>query len=117
MGIFDKFKKIFNENNDDNSKKKKDSLSSKKNVLDNKDKNKSESEKPKDINIEVKSETEKVKKSLNLNLELKADKIEDSENKPLQKVIALNFYKEMNQSNDKKKKLDSGIQKKKIVFQ
>ena len=38
MGIFDKFKKIFNENNVDKNKKKKDSLSSKKNVLDNKDK-------------------------------------------------------------------------------
>ena len=51
MGIFDKFKKIFNENNVDKNKKKKDSLSSKKNVLDKKDKNKSESEKPKDFNI------------------------------------------------------------------
>ena len=32
----------------------------------------------------VKPETEKVKKSSNLNLELKANKVEDSENKPLQ---------------------------------
>ena len=30
MGIFDKFKKIFNENNGDESKKKKETLSSKK---------------------------------------------------------------------------------------
>ena len=30
MGIFDKFKKIFNENNDDTNKKKKETLTSKK---------------------------------------------------------------------------------------
>ncbi|MBR77361.1 MAG: signal recognition particle-docking protein FtsY [Flavobacteriales bacterium] len=118
MGIFDKFKKIFNENNVDKNKKKKDSLSSKKNVLDKKDKNKSESEKPKDFNIEVKSETEKVKKSSNLNLELKADKVEDSENKPLQESNSnKNFYKENEPNlNDKKKKLDSGIKKTKDSF-
>ena len=118
MGIFDKFKKIFNENNVDKNKKKKDSLSSKKNVLDKKDKNKSESEKPKDFNKEVKSETEKVKKSSNLNLELKADKVEDSENKPLQKSNSnKNFYKENEPNlNDKKKKLDSGIKKTKDSF-
>tara|TARA_B100000242_G_scaffold90973_1_gene61587 strand:- start:4123 stop:5352 length:1230 start_codon:yes stop_codon:yes gene_type:complete len=118
MGIFDKFKKIFNENNVDKNKKKKDSLSSKKNVLDKKDKNKSESEKPKDFNKEVKSETEKVKKSSNLNLELKADKVEDSENKPLQESNSnKNFYKENEQNlNDKKKKLDSGIKKTKDSF-
>ena len=118
MGIFDKFKKIFNENNVDKNKKKKDSLSSKKNVLDNKDKNKSESEKPKDFNIEVKSETEKVKKSSNLNLELKADKVEDSENKPLQESNSnKNLYKENEPNlNDKKKKLDSGIKKTKDSF-
>ena len=118
MGIFDKFKKIFNENNVDKNKKKKDSLSSKKNVLDKKDKNKSESEKPKDFNKEVKSETEKVKKSSNLNLELKADKVEDSENNPLQKSNSnKNFYKENEPNlNDKKKKLDSGIKKTKDSF-
>ena len=118
MGIFDKFKKIFNENNVDKNKKKKDSLSSKKNVLDKKDKNKSESEKTKDFNIEVKSETEKVKKSSNLNLELKADKVEDSENKPLQESNSnKNFYKENEPNlNDKKKKLDSGIKKTKDSF-
>ena len=118
MGIFDKFKKIFNENNVDKNKKKKDSLSSKKNVLDKKDKNKSESEKPKDFNKEVKSETEKVKKSSNLNLELKADKVEDSENKPLQESNSnKNFYKENEPNlNDKKKKLDSGIKKTKESF-
>ncbi len=118
MGIFDKFKKIFNENNVDKNKKKKDSLSSKKNVLDKKDKNKSESEKPKDFNKEVKSETEKVKKSSNLNLELKADKVEDSENKPLQESNSnKNFYKENEPNlNDKKKKLDSGIKKTKDSF-
>ena len=118
MGIFDKFKKIFNENNVDKNKKKKDSLSSKKNVLDKKDKNKSESEKSKDFNIEVKSETEKVKKSSNLNLELKADKVEDSENKPLQESNSnKNFYKENEPNlNDKKKKLDSGIKKTKDSF-
>ena len=118
MGIFDKFKKIFNENNVDKNKKKKDSLSSKKNVLDKKDKNKSESEKPKDFNKEVKSETEKVKKSSNLNLELKADKVEDSENKPLQESSSnKNFYKENEPNlNDKKKKLDSGIKKTKDSF-
>ena len=118
MGIFDKFKKIFNENNVDKNKKKKDSLSSKKNVLDKKDTNKSESEKPKDFNVEVKSETEKVKKSSNLNLELKADKVEDSENKPLQESNSnKNFYKENEPNlNDKKKKLDSGIKKTKDSF-
>ena len=118
MGIFDKFKKIFNENNVDKNKKKKDSLSSKKNVLDKKDKNKSESEKPKDFNKEVKPETEKVKKSSNLNLELKADKVEDSENKPLQESNSnKNFYKENEPNlNDKKKKLDSGIKKTKDSF-
>ena len=118
MGIFDKFKKIFNENNVDKNKKKKDSLSSKKNVLDKKDKNKSESEKPKGFNKEVKSETEKVKKSSNLNLELKADKVEDSENKPLQESNSnKNFYKENEPNlNDKKKKLDSGIKKTKDSF-
>ena len=118
MGIFDKFKKIFNENNVDKNKKKKDSLSSKKNVLDKKDKNKSESEKPKDFHKEVKSETEKVKKSTNLNLELKADKVEDSENKPLQESNSnKNFYKENEPNlNDKKKKLDSGIKKTKDSF-
>ena len=118
MGIFDKFKKIFNENNVDKNKKKKDSLSSKKNVLDKKDKNKSESEKSKDFNIEVKSETVKVKKSSNLNLELKADKVEDSENKPLQESNSnKNFYKENEPNlNDKKKKLDSGIKKTKDSF-
>ena len=118
MGIFDKFKKIFNENNVDKNKKKKDSLSSKKNVLDKKDKNKSESEKPKDFNKEVKSETEKVKKSSNLNLELKADKVEDSENNPLQESNSnKNFYKENEPNlNDKKKKLDSGIKKTKDSF-
>ena len=118
MGIFDKFKKIFNENNVDKNKKKKDSLSSKKNVLDKKDKNKSESEKPKDFNKELKSETEKVKKSSNLNLELKADKVEDSENKPLQESNSnKNFYKENEPNlNDKKKKLDSGIKKTKDSF-
>ena len=118
MGIFDKFKKIFNENNVDKNKKKKDSLSSKKNVLDKKDKNKSESEKPKDFNKEVKSETEKVKKSSNLNLELKADKVEDSENKLLQESNSnKNFYKENEPNlNDKKKKLDSGIKKTKDSF-
>ena len=118
MGIFDKFKKIFNENNVDKNKKKKDSLSSKKNILDKKDKNKSESEKPKDFNKEVKSETEKVKKSSNLNLELKADKVEDSENKPLQESNSnKNFYKENEPNlNDKKKKLDSGIKKTKDSF-
>ena len=118
MGIFDKFKKIFNENNVDKNKKKKDSLSSKKNVLDKKDTNKSESEKPKDFNVEVKSETEKVKKSSNLNLELKADKVEDSENKPLQESSSnKNFYKENEPNlNDKKKKLDSGIKKTKDSF-
>ena len=118
MGIFDKFKKIFNENNVDKNKKKKDSLSSKKNVLDKKDKNKSESEKPKDFNKEFKSETEKVKKSSNLNLELKADKVEDSENKPLQESNSnKNFYKENEPNlNDKKKKLDSGIKKTKDSF-
>ncbi len=118
MGIFDKFKKIFNENNVDKNKKKKDSLSSKKNVLDKKDKNKSESEKPKDFNIKVKSETEKVKKSSNLNLELKADKVEDSENKPLQESNSnKNFYKENEPNlNDKKKKLDFGIKKTKDSF-
>ncbi len=118
MGIFDKFKKIFNENNVDKNKKKKDSLSSKKNVLDKKDKNKSESEKPKDFNKEVKSETEKVKKSTNLNLELKADKVEDSENKPLQESNSnKNFYNENEPNlNDKKKKLDSGIKKTKDSF-
>ena len=118
MGIFDKFKKIFNENNVDKNKKKKDSLSSKKNVLDKKDKNKSESEKPKDFNKEVKSETEKVKKSSNLNLELKADKVEDSENKPLHESNSnKNFYKENETNlNDKKKKLDSGIKKTKDSF-
>ena len=118
MGIFDKFKKIFNENNVDKNKKKKDSLSSKKNVLDKKDKNKSESEKPKDFNKEVKSETEKVKKSSNLNLELKADKVEDSENKSLQESNSnKNFYKENEPNlNDKKKKLDSGIKKTKDSF-
>ena len=118
MGIFDKFKKIFNENNVDKNKKKKDSLSSKKNVLDKKDKNKSESEKPKDFNKEVKSETEKVKKNSNLNLELKAYKVEDSENKPLQESNSnKNFFKENEQNiNDKKKKLDSGIKKTKDSF-
>ena len=118
MGIFDKFKKIFNENNVDKNKKKKDSLSSKKNVLDKKDKNKSESEKTKDFNKEVKSETEKVKKSSNLNLELKADKVEDSENKALQESNSnKNFYKENEPNlNDKKKKLDSGIKKTKDSF-
>ena len=118
MGIFDKFKKIFNENNVDKSKKKKDSLSSKKNVLDKKDKNKSESEKPKDFNIEVKSETEKVKKSTNLNLELKAGKVGGSENKPLQESNSnKNFYNENEPNlNDKKKKLDSGIKKTKDSF-
>ena len=118
MGIFDKFKKIFNENNVDKNKKKKDSLSSKKNVLDKKDKNKSESEKPKDFNKEVKSETEKVKKSSNLNLDLKADIVEDSENKPLQESNSnKNFYKENEPNlNDKKKKLDSGIKKTKDSF-
>ena len=118
MGIFDKFKKIFNENNVDKNKKKKDSLSSKKNVLDKKDKNKSESEKPKGFNKEVKSETEKVKKSSNLNLELKADKVEDSENKSLQESNSnKNFYKENEPNlNDKKKKLDSGIKKTKDSF-
>ena len=118
MGIFDKFKKIFNENNVDKNKKKKDSLSSKKNVLDKKDKNKSESEKPKDFNKEVKSETEKVKKNSNLNLELKAYKVEDSENKPLQESNSnKNFYKENEPNlNDKKKKLDSGIKKTKDSF-
>ena len=118
MGIFDKFKKIFNENNVDKNKKKKDSLSSKKNVLDKKDKNKSEFEKPKDFNKEVKSETEKVKKSSNLNLELKANKVEDSENKPLQESNSnKNFYKENEPNlNDKKKKLDSGIKKTKDSF-
>ena len=118
MGIFDKFKKIFNENNVDKNKKKKDSLSSKKNVLDKKDKNKSESEKPKDFNKEVKSETEKVKKSSNLNLEKKADNVEDSENKPLQESNSnKNFYKENEPNlNDKKKKLDSGIKKTKDSF-
>lgn len=118
MGIFDKFKKIFNENNVDKNKKKKDSLSSKKNVLDKKDKNKSESEKPKDFNIEVKSETEKVKKSTNLNLELKAGKVGGSENKPLQESNSnKNFYKENEPNlNDKKKKLDSGIKKTKDSF-
>ena len=118
MGIFDKFKKIFNENNVDKNKKKKDSLSSKKNVLDKKDKNKSESEKPKDFNIEVKSETEKVKKSSNLNLELKAGKVGDSENKPLQESNSnKNFYNENEPNlNDKKKKLDSGIKKTKDSF-
>ena len=118
MGIFDKFKKIFNENNVDKNKKKKDSLSSKKNVLDKKDKNKSESEKPKDFNKEVKSETEKVKKNSNLNLELKAYKVEDSENKPLQESNSnKNFFKENEPNiNDKKKKLDSGIKKTKDSF-
>ena len=118
MGIFDKFKKIFNENNVDKNKKKKDSLSLKKNVLDKKDKNKSESEKPKDFNKEFKSETEKVKKSSNLNLELKADKVEDSENKSLQESNSnKNFYKENEPNlNDKKKKLDSGIKKTKDSF-
>lgn len=118
MGIFDKFKKIFNENNVDKNKKKKDSLSSKKNVLDKKDKNKSESEKPKDFNVEVKSETEKVKKSSNLNLELKAGKVGDSENKPLQESNSnKNFYNENEPNlNDKKKKLDSGIKKTKDSF-
>ena len=118
MGIFDKFKKIFNENNVDKNKKKKDSLSSKKNVLDKKDKNKSEFEKPKDFNKEFKSETEKVKKSSNLNLELKADKVEDSENKLLQESNSnKNFYKENEPNlNDKKKKLDSGIKKTKDSF-
>ena len=118
MGIFDKFKKIFNENNVDKNKKKKDSLSSKKNVLDKKDKNKSKSEKPKDFNKEVKSETEKVKKSSNLNLELKADKVEDSENKPLKESNSnKNFYKENEPNlNDKKEKLDSGIKKTKDSF-
>ena len=118
MGIFDKFKKIFNENNVDKNKKKKDSLSSKKNVLDKKDKNKSESEKPKDFNIEVKSETEKVKKSTNLNLELKAGKVGDSENKPLQESNSnKNFYNENEPNlNEKKKKLDSGIKKTKDSF-
>ena len=118
MGIFDKFKKIFNENNVDKNKKKKDSLSSKKNVLDKKDKNKSESEKPKDFNIEVKSETEKVKKSTNLNLELKAGKVGGSENKPLQESNSnKNFYNENEPNlNDKKKKLDSGIKKTKDSF-
>ncbi len=118
MGIFDKFKKIFNENNVDKNKKKKDSLSSKKNVLDKKVKNKSESEKAKDFNKEFKSETEKVKKSSNLNLELKADKVEDSENKALQESNSnKNFYKENEPNlNDKKKKLDSGIKKTKDSF-
>ena len=118
MGIFDKFKKIFNENNVDKNKKKKDSLSSKKNVLDKKDKNKSESEKPKDFNKEVKSETEKVKKNSNLNLELKAYKVEDSENKPLHESNSnKNFFKENEPNiNDKKKKLDSGIKKTKDSF-
>ena len=118
MGIFDKFKKIFNENNVDKNKNKKDSLLSKKNVLDKKDKNKSESEKPKDFNKEVKSETEKVKINSNLNLELKADKVEDSENKPLQESNSnKNFYKENEPNlNDKKKKLDSGIKKTKDSF-
>ena len=118
MGIFDKFKKIFNENNVDKNKKKKDSLSSKKNVLDKKDKNKSESEKPKDFNVEVKSETEKVKKSSNLNLELKAGKVGDSENKPLQESNSnKNFYNENEPNlNEKKKKLDSGIKKTKDSF-
>ena len=118
MGIFDKFKKIFNENNVDKNKKKKDSLSSKKNVLDKKDKNKSESEKPKDFNIEVKSETEKVKKSTNLNLELKAGKVGGSENKPLQESNSnKNFYNENEPNlNEKKKKLDSGIKKTKDSF-
>ena len=118
MGIFDKFKKIFNENNVDKNKKKKDSLSSKKNFLDKKVKNKSESEKAKDFNKEFKSETEKVKKSSNLNLELKADKVEDSENKALQESNSnKNFYKENEPNlNDKKKKLDSGIKKTKDSF-
>ena len=118
MGIFDKFKKIFNENNNDKNKKEKDSLSSKKNVLDKKDKNNSESENPKNFNEEVKSKTDKVKKSLNLNLDLKADIVESSENKPLlERNTNENFYKENEPNlNDKKKKLDSGIKKTKDSF-
>ena len=93
MGIFDKFKKIFNENNDN--------------------KNKSESEKPKNFNKEVKSEIEKVEKSSNVNLQLKTDKVENSENKPLLDSNAnKNSYIENEPTlNDKKKKLDFGIKK------
>ena len=92
MGIFDKFKKIFNENNN---------------------KNKSESEKPKNFNKEVKSEIEKVEKSSNVNLQLKTDKVENSENKPLLDSNAnKNSYIENEPTlNDKKKKLDFGIKK------
>ena len=93
MGIFDKFKKIFNENNDN--------------------KNKSESEKPKNFNKEVKSEIEKVEKSSNVNLQLKTDKVENSENKPLLDSNANNnsYIENEPTLNDKKKKLDFGIKK------
>ncbi len=118
MGIFDKFKKIFNENNDDTNKKKKETLTSKKNVLNKKDKNKSESEKPKNFNKEGNTEIEKVEKSSNANLELKTDKVENSENKPLiDSNSNKNSHKENEPTtNDKKKKLDSGIKKTKDSF-
>ena len=116
MGIFDKFKKIFNENNDDENNKKKENLSSKKNVLNKKDKNKSE--KPKNINKEVNTEIEKVNKSSNVNIELKADKVENSEKKPLlDSSLKKNSHEENEPtSNYKKKKLDSGIKKTKDSF-
>ena len=116
MGIFDKFKKIFNENNDDENNKKKENLSSKKNVLNKKDINKSE--KPKNINKEVNTEIEKVNKSSNVNLELKADKVENSENKPLLDSSSKKNSHEENEptANDKKKQLDSGIKKTKDSF-
>ena len=116
MGIFDKFKKIFNENNDDENNKKKENLSSKKNVLNKKDINKSE--KPKNINKEVNTEIEKVNKSSNVNLELKADKVENSENKPLLDSSSKKNSHEENEptATDKKKQLDSGIKKTKDSF-
>ena len=116
MGIFDKFKKIFNENNDDENNKKKENLSSKKNVLNKKDINKSE--KPKNINKEVNTEIEKVNKSSNVNLELKADKVENSENKLLLDSSSKKNFHEENEptANDKKKQLDSGIKKTKDSF-
>jgi len=117
MGIFDKFKKIFNEKEDDKKKPKEESLSLKKNISTEKDKKQSESEKRINLNKSVNSEKEEVEINSRINTELKTDLVESYENKHIDSNANSDSLIE-NEPNllDKKKKLDSGIKKTKDSF-